>query len=795
MNQNIKKQVGALLLALILLCSNVPSAFAGTVLNDLTEQGALTNPAYATREQMLAFLMTAADDYQALPKDQNALTKDLGEGSWTGQKPMTRLETLVLISRLFGPLPKPKGNDARLSPQHVAFMDVPDWANAAVENLRQGGILAATKDNCLHGNEPMTLEEAQRIIRRIWAHLGSNMRDDFYNTINKDWLDHSTIPEGEKENSMVMDLVDKVHKQQIALVQEIIQTPHAQGSNEQRMYDFYHNIVDMKARNAQGVAPLQPYLEAISQAETMPALMQVDRWMAQELGKSSFFTLLLLQSQENRNDISLGIRGFLPYGAKEIYQNPLGAEYQRYQTYLTKLLVLSGESSETAKDQVKAYMDMEATLYQSMPEDQEEMAAYTPYRMKNLQAMIPQGNPQALIAAMDYVVPDKLLVANFTAFQAWGQYLEPAHLDLLKIVAKLKLLQDNASYLSQDFLDAVATYKGQKIKILTPKTLEQEALGQILEHLSFCLDQKYVARYCSPAVKEDVEKMVQGLIAVYQERIKGLTWMSAATKREALQKLNTMQIQVAYPDTWENTLPPVNIKGLAEGGSYMANMAALERHKVKQNVQKQKNLVPHNAWALSPMTVNAGYKPTGNLMAIPAAMLQAPFYDGKAKLEANLGGIGTIIAHEITHAFDSTGAQYDEKGRAVNWWTQEDADNFQKLCQQVVDFYAGQEIAPNVYVDGVQTLNENIADIGGMACVLQMLKQLENPDYDAFFRHYAQVRVSTSASLTHLVQDVHSPMSLRVNRVLVNFAEFYETYGIREADGMYVAPKDRIHIW
>ncbi len=196
--------------------------------------------------------------------------------------------------------------------------------------------------------------------------------------------------------------------------------------------------------------------------------------------------------------------------------------------------------------------------------------------------------------------------------------------------------------------------------------------------------------------------------------------------------------------------------------------------------------------------VNAYYNQFNNTMAFPAGILQAPFYDVNATEEENLAGIGTIIAHEMTHAFDNNGAKYDKDGNPNDWWTAEDYAKFQALCDQVAAFYDGWESATGISISGSQTLGENISDIGGMACLLDILRQKEDADYDAFFRAYAKswMKASTRENTEFMAQfDEHGPGNLRTNRVISNFHEFFDTFDIQPGDGMYVAPEDRIKIW
>ena len=222
-------------------------------------------------------------------------------------------------------------------------------------------------------------------------------------------------------------------------------------------------------------------------------------------------------------------------------------------------------------------------------------------------------------------------------------------------------------------------------------------------------------------------------------------------------------------------------------------MAAREAY-----LRRQTEPVDKTEWAMHPFTVNACYQATNNDITFPAAILQAPLYDVNASREENLGGIGYIIAHEITHAFDNNGAKFDEKGNAADWWTQSDYAAFQQKCQAVAAWYDGQEAYPGIACSGTLTISENVADLGAIRCVVDAAKKLDDPDLDALFRAVANTWASTSTRQIRqylTAVDVHAPDKLRCNRVLQTLPEFYETYDIQPGDGMWTQPESRVSVW
>ena len=308
----------------------------------------------------------------------------------------------------------------------------------------------------------------------------------------------------------------------------------------------------------------------------------------------------------------------------------------------------------------------------------------------------------------------------------------------------------------------------------------------------------YVDEYFSAAAKADVEEMIGEFISIYKERILAQDRMSAETKAKAIRKLDTMGIKVGYPDSWDTYLDTVELQSPEQGGSFFSNVIAIQKAAKAETLAHQNDAPDKREWIMTPYTVNACYDPTANDITFPAAILQAPLYDVNASREEDLGGIGYIIAHEITHAFDNNGAKFDENGSAADWWTSEDYAAFQQKCQAVSDRYDGQEAYPGIACSGVLTVSENVADLGSARCIVAAAKKLADPDFDKLFRAVANTWASTTSRQMReylAVTDVHAPDKLRCNRVLQTLPEFYETYGIQPGDGMWTDPASRVSVW
>ena len=431
--------------------------------------------------------------------------------------------------------------------------------------------------------------------------------------------------------------------------------------------------------------------------------------------------------------------------------------------------------------------------------------------MEQLQALFPSADLPALLAAQKLKAEATYRVEELELAEVCGALFQDENLDALKALLRFGLLRTAGNYLTQDIYNEMMVYQvsAQAGVLVTSDRVKENAenldtlyasmaRNLIKDLMSVYLEETYVDRRFSAEAKADMENMLRELIAVFRQRVENLDWMSDATKEGAFRKLDAMTLHVAYPDEWDTTISNATIAPVSEGGSAYQNWVELQKAQQDKKAAQQGIPVDNSGWHYQVYTANAGYNPQANLIEVPAGILQAPLYDVEASYEENLGGIGYVLAHEISHAFDNNGANYDEKGNAVNWWTEEDYAAFQALCQEVVEYYDGRECAPGITCDGTQTLSENIADIGALACITQIVSQQESPDFETLYRTAAKTwRTVVTRNTLELSKhtDIHAPDALRGQLPLQTCDEFYETFGITEGDGMWIPPEQRISIW
>lgn len=784
------KQISACLLLVCMLLTSLPIVQAA--------ETALT------RGETAAILLVAADDYNpgVILSD---ILKGYPDGSLREDEIISRVQALVMLQRAFDGLPVPKGDNARSGYPASNFKDVPAWAKKELASVLASGIFAGTDPETFSPNESITDKQLDLFIRRTYALEGTNLKDDFYATINKTSLDNSQILPGNIGTGAFMDLSLSVSEDVANIIQELNATG-GKTTGERKLVALYRNILNLEARNAEGIAPLQPYLDAIQNAQNLEELMVLHQKVYKELGANLLLAFGLTVDSKDSDSYILTFSGVSPrLGQRGYGANATPHQKKIYQTYLRTTFSLAGETKEAAAHDAEYIWNTDEKLAAASLSVQDSVDVdkiYNIYTMKSLQAMLPSVNLSALFATTGFKQRDRIMVSDPGKLAAFAEIFStektPNSLNILKAYCKLGLLQSYAVTLNEDFQRAADTFNADYLGMSGTASLEENAAIVVQQLMSSYLGEAYVSRYFSAEAKADVEAMIADILSVYHDRIQNLNWMSDTTKKKAAHKLDTMKINVGYPNSWDDQWENVEVLSVQEGGSYFKNIVALSVASQKMLVELQKEGVSDESWVTLPYTVNAFYSPTDNSITFPAGILQKPFYEEGAAREKNLGGVGYLIAHEITHAFDNNGAKFDASGNAADWWTQQDYTAFRSLCDKVVALYDGREIAPGIACSGSLTLSENIADIGAVACITELVGRDANPDYRTLYTAMAEIWESSYSRETrqYLAQvDLHAPDKLRGSLTLQNFEPFYKTFGIQEGDGMWLAPEDRVTIW
>ncbi|MBO6126808.1 MAG: M13 family metallopeptidase [Clostridia bacterium] len=628
------------------------------------------------------------------------------------------------------------------------------------------------------------------------------LQDDFYTSVNESWMKNAKIPEGEVMYGTINQVSEINEKNILNILKELSsvqETQNKKGTAEQKLADFYKSVIDLESRNKQGVNPIKKYLDLYDNAKNLVELWEADFSVFNETGRSCLVSAGIDIDAKDSNKNILKIIGLTSHLRKHTIDSE--DAQKAYEKFITRLLELSGESKEKAQLDAKEITKLEKILSDSTLEAQELYdidKTYNMFNIEELSELYPNLNISRVLENMGFKNVKSVKISDVNKFKKSYEYFNEKNFDILKLYAKTRVLIRYGRYLSQDFTDALDEVNKALFGIKGKMSIEKKAVRAVSGWLEDDLGKIFVQKFFSEDAKKDIENLILKIKSSYKEKIKNATWLSEKTREKAIKKLDTMKLKIGYPEKWSDELDKADIKNYEDGGSYFANICEMQKKLMQRRNKELDEPVDKTKWQMSAYEVNAYYEPQNNEIVFPAGILQSPFYDINAPEEQNMGAIGAIIAHEISHAFDSVGSKFDENGNAVNWWTDQDRENFKKRCEKFVNAYDNLEISEGVKNNGKLTLFENIADVGAVSCMLDILSKKENPDYKKFFESYATTwRMIASPEIIKQLSktDVHSANKIRTNRTLANFEEFYEAFDIKSDDKMYVAPEDRVSLW
>lgn len=629
--------------------------------------------------------------------------------------------------------------------------------------------------------------------------------DDLYGYAAFDLVTEAEIPPEYLGWMYATDIALEIEDELDQIIKDCVESAGAyeKGSPEQKISAQYLAYTDTASRDAAGISPIQPYLDKIAGAQTIQEYAEALAEIDSEIGYYSllgfsidtdFFEPTFYSVYLGNADLGLD----QPY----LMEDSMADLWEMYTDYLADLFALSGVEEAEAAGKAKSVFQMQQALAADSLSPEEfydyTVKSYVPMTLEDVAALLPTLDLAAILEKEDLEQPEMLYVTDPGQLAAIGELLTEDNLQLLKDYSTAILLKDTAYYLSMDFYQAnqdfIYNYYG-----IEALPLEERALADVQSDLAWDFGRIYIQDHFSAESKQYVEDMTRDILKVFEGRIDKLDWMSDDTKAAAKRKLETMTIKIGYPDddAWPEYLNDVEYTAPADGGVLIENVLNSGRVYRAYMETLPGADVDKKQWGMTPQEVNAYYNPSNNEIVFPAGIIQGAFYDPDASYAYNLGGIGATIAHEITHAFDSSGALFDEYGNYSVWWTEEDMAHFDELCQSVADYYSAIEIIPGQFINGELTLTENIADLGALECVAELCG--DDPDaLREMFINYAYTygeKMSEDALMSQLLTDSHSPGWARVNVVASCTDAFYEAFDVQEGDGMYVAPEARVGIW
>lgn len=633
---------------------------------------------------------------------------------------------------------------------------------------------------------------------------------DFYQYACGGWMKkHPLTNEYSRFGSFDM-LAENNREQLKGLIVEIAAGQNAQGTIGQKIGDIYKLAMDSVKLNADGVTPIQADLEKIASVKDKSEIVPLMAELAHS-GVFPYFSFYVgADIMDSKSNLFQLYQGGISLGEKEYYLDNDDVTVNirnKYKEHIVKMFQLAGFDEAAAKKKMEAVMDIETRIAKasfSAVEQRNPAANYHKMSLDELKKEIPGIDWDAFLNGIGVKGVTELSVSQVEPIKEVEKIINSLPVENQIAYMQWSLIDRAAGYLSDDLVAQNFDFYG---KTLSGKQTNQprwkRAVSTVNGVLGEAVGQMYVEKYFPAAAKERMVQLVKNLQTALGERIRNLEWMGDSTKIKAIEKLNSFYVKVGYPDKWRD-YTGLNI----EKDSYWANVKRATEFELDYMLSKAGKPVDRDEWGMTPQTVNAYYNPTTNEICFPAGILQYPFFDMNADDAFNYGAIGVVIGHEMTHGFDDQGRQFDKDGNLKDWWTAEDAKRFEERAQVMVNFFDSIQVLPGLNANGSLTLGENIADHGGLQVSFQAFKNATKdaplPVKDGFtpeqrfFLSYAGVWAGNIRDEQIRLQTKSDPHSLgrwRVNGALPQIGAWYDAFGIKEGDPMYLAPEKRVSIW
>ena len=648
------------------------------------------------------------------------------------------------------------------------------------------------------------------------ANLDQSVRpaDDFYQFACGGWMKNNPLPAAYSRYGSFDKLGENNNKRINAILDELKNANYEAGSVERKLSDLYKLAIDSVRRNKEGVSPLMPIIERMEKAKNVEQLFDIQLSLA-KYGNDEFFVSYYGTDRKNSKQNILNIRqGGLTLRQKSYYLDEDEATIDRreaYKKHIVRMFTLFGFSEKAAQQKMQNIMKLETTLAKASKapaELRDPEANYHRMSRADFNGRYPNVKLDRQLAAsgIDKKYVEELVVGQPEFMDAANGLIGSLTADEYRDYMEWGQIMDGVSYLSDDVIAANFDFFGKTMSGRKEDyPLWKRATQQVEGVMGQALGKIYVEKYFPASSKERMVTLVKNLQKALSERIDEQDWMSQETKKNAQEKLGTFYVKIGYPDKWDD------ISGLSidPEKSYYDNM--LECSRFWQAFMLDKTLgkpVDRDQWGMTPQTVNAYYNPTTNEICFPAGILQPPFFDASADDAFNYGAIGVVIGHEMTHGFDDSGRNYDKDGNMKDWWTKEDAKKFNEKADLCDNFFSAIKVLPDLNANGRFTLGENLADHGGLQVAYTAFKNAtknskpaDKDGYTAdqrFFMAYAGVwagNITDEEIRNRTKSDPHSLGRWRVNGALPHIDAWYEAFGVKEGDKLYLPKSERLELW
>lgn len=636
--------------------------------------------------------------------------------------------------------------------------------------------------------------------------------DNFFEYANGGWMKNNPIPDAESRWGSFNILQEETNKNLRQLVEDAAATTDAKkGTPKQQIGDFFTAGMDTATIEKLGYEPIKEQIKNILNVKNFDDLMEQFYYLQSETVTPLFGMWAGPDDKNSKMVIAQLGQGGLGLGNRDYYfeQDERSKNIrEKYVEHIGKMLKLVGQ--ENFEQRAKAIMEFETKLAgnsMTIVEQRDPFKTYNKISIPQLKKIVPLVDWDKFFTALNIPVPKEINITSTPFFTALSKNLKSTNIEILKDYFVWNLISERAAYLSSDFVNQNFDFWG---KTFQGKQVLDDRWKRVLRVVSGSLGEAlgrlYVEKHFPETAKTRMEELIDNIKVTLGERIAQLDWMAKETKAKAQEKLSAIKVKVGYPNKWIDYSKVEIMKD--KYCQNVVNSAKFEYARMLSEIDK-----PYDTekWHMTPQTVNAYYSPNSNEIVFPAGILQPPFFFKDGDDAVNYGGIGVVIAHEITHGFDDQGRNFDKEGNLAEWWTKEDIEKFNaktKIYGTQWEAYKYPQVSDDAHINPALTMGENIADLGGVTISITALKKiLANKKVEPidgftpikrFFLAYAQVwrqNIRTEELANRLKNDVHSPGDARVNVVITNIDDFYSAFNVTEKNKMYRKPEDRMLIW
>lgn len=638
--------------------------------------------------------------------------------------------------------------------------------------------------------------------------------DDFYEYACGGWAKKNPLPAAYSRYGSFDQLQESNDKRINGILSELLNNSYEEGTIEQKLSDLYKLAMDSVRRNQEGVAPVMPLIKRLEAAKTNKQLLDIQLELA-PYGEQEFFYAGFGADEKNATQNILNVyQSGLTLGQKEYYLDNDKATAdirEAFKQHIVKMFQLFGFSKAAATKKMQNIMKVETALAKvskSRTELRDPEANYNKMTLQEFQTKYPN-------LPLEKVMNAKGVESKYLQEMVVGQpaFLEGANLLVGSIkpaeyrdVMEWGIIDGAANYLSDATVAEKFDFEG---RVLSGRQenhpLWKRSTAQMERMMGEALGKIYAEKYFPESSKQRMTTLVKNLQIALGERIAAQDWMDDSTKVNALLKLNTFYVKIGYPDKWTD----ISALKIDPKNSYYENVRACNKFWNKWGIEHRVGKpVDRDDWHMTPQTVNAYYNPTTNEICFPAGILQYPFFEPTADDAFNYGAIGVVIGHEMTHGFDDQGRRFDKDGNMQDWWTESDGKNFTERTDKYADFFSAISVLPDLKANGRLTLGENLADHGGLQVAFAAYKnatkyaplgELDGLTADQrFFHAYAGVwagNITEAEIRKRTKSDPHSLGRWRVNGALPHVDAWYEAFGVKEGDQMFIPKSERLQLW